>query len=238
MTHAAADDLAVPTPPATVIRVRDLRHEYRTEAGVLNVLEGVDCEVRRGEIVAVMGTSGSGKTTLLSLLGGLEPVQSGAVEVAGQVLPSMTRDELATFRRSTVGFVFQDFGLLGQLTALENVELALTLGRLPRSRRRARARELLTAVGLEARVDHRPHALSGGENQRVAIARSLANQPRLVLADEPTGNLDGASTARVLDLLCELPGAYGCTLLIVTHDVAVASRADRVLQLRAGRIAA
>jgi ABC-type lipoprotein export system ATPase subunit len=198
----------------------------------------VDCKVRRGEIVAVMGTSGSGKTTMLSLLGGLEPVQSGSVEVAGQLLASMSRDELAGFRRNTIGFVFQDFGLLGQLTALENVELALTLGRLPRSRRRARARELLTAVGLEERLDHRPHALSGGENQRVAIARSLANQPRVVLADEPTGNLDGASTARVLDLLCELPRAYGCTLLIVTHDLAVASRANRVLYLRAGRITA
>ena len=225
-------------PTDREIRIQDLRHVYETAAGALTVLDGVTAEIGRGEIVAIMGSSGSGKTTLLSLLGGLEAPQAGSIEVAGRALDAMSGNDLAAFRRETVGFVFQDFGLLGQLTALENVELALTLGGTRRPQRRARARELLAAVGLEARVDHRPHTLSGGENQRVAIARALANTPRVVLADEPTGNLDAQSTELVLDLLGRLPAEHNCTLLLVTHDDAVAAGADRRLHLHNGRIAA
>jgi ABC-type lipoprotein export system ATPase subunit len=224
-------------PDPIEIRVRDLRHVYETAAGSLTVLDGVTVAIGRGQIVAIMGSSGSGKTTLLSLLGGLEAPQAGSIEVAGRALDAMSGNELAAFRRETVGFVFQDFGLLGQLTALENVELALTLGGTRRLQRRTRARDLLAAVGLEARVDHRPHALSGGENQRVAIARALANTPRVVLADEPTGNLDAQSTDLVLDLLGRLPREHDCTLLLVTHDDAVAAGANRILHLRNGRVA-
>jgi putative ABC transport system ATP-binding protein len=219
------------------VTVRGLRHAYPTPEGPLVVLDGIDVDIDGGEIVAITGPSGSGKTTLLSLLGGLEELQSGQVLVAGHDLAHLAGTALAAYRRSTVGFVFQDFGLLGQLTALENVELALTLSGVARRRRRARARALLDAVGLTPRAEHRPHALSGGENQRVAIARALANDPALVLADEPTGNLDNASTERVLDLLGALPETHGCTLLVVTHDDAVAARANRRLHLVDGRVA-
>jgi putative ABC transport system ATP-binding protein len=148
----------------------------------------------------------------------------------------LDRDEIARYRREVVGFVFQDFGLLGQLTALENVELALTFARVPHRRRRARARTLLTAAGLGDRLNHRPRALSGGEKQRVAIARALANDPLLVLADEPTGNLDARSTATVLKLLMRVPAEHGSTVIVVTHDDTVAGSADRRLHLVHGRI--
>jgi ABC-type lipoprotein export system ATPase subunit len=223
-------------PPA--ISVRDLRHSYSAPDGDLTVLDGVTCEIADSTITAITGSSGAGKTTLLSVLGGLERPQAGLVCVAGHDLGSLSGDDLAAFRRATVGFVFQDFGLLGQLTALENVELALTLGRSPRGRRRARARELLDAVGLASRAHHRPHALSGGENQRVAIARALANAPPLVLADEPTGNIDATASNAILDLLGRLPGDHGCTVVVVTHDPLVAARADRILELVDGRLAA
>ncbi len=202
------------------------------------MLDGIDFDVDAGSVVAITGVSGSGKTTLLSVLGGLDRPQGGAVTVGGQDLSTLDRDRTARYRREVVGFVFQDFGLLGQLTALENVELALTFERVSRRRRRARARELLTGVGLADRLGHRPRALSGGEKQRVAIARALANEPRLVLADEPTGNLDAASTAIVLEMLMQVPARHGSTVIVVTHDDAVAGLADRTLHLVDGQIAA
>ena len=202
------------------------------------MLDGIDFDVDAGSVVAITGVSGSGKTTLLSVLGGLDRPQGGAVTVGGQDLSTLDRDRTARYRREVVGFVFQDFGLLGQLTALENVELALTFERVSRRRRRARARELLTGVGLADRLGHRPRALSGGEKQRVAIARALANEPRLVLADEPTGNLDAASTGVVLGMLMQVPAQRGSTVIVVTHDDSVAQLADRRLHLVDGRIAA
>jgi putative ABC transport system ATP-binding protein len=220
------------------VRVRDLSYTYDTPDGPLPVLDDVDLDVDAGTSIAISGTSGSGKTTLLSILGGLDRPQTGSVVVAGNDLAILSRKEIAAYRRSVVGFVFQDFGLLGQLSALENVELALTFGRTSRRRRRAHARDLLSAVGLEHRLSHRPRALSGGEKQRVAIARALANSPRLVLADEPTGNLDATSTETVLDLLMRVPTEHGATVLVVTHDDAVAARADRRLALEQGRVAA
>jgi len=218
------------------VQIRDLTYSYNTPDGCLPVLAGVDVDIAAGSIVAIMGSSGSGKTTLLSVVGGLDSPQSGSVLVAGRDLAQLDRDELAEYRRSIVGFVFQDFGLLGQLTALENVELALTFARVPHRRRRPHATELLDAVGLATRLNHRPHALSGGEKQRVAIARALANGPQLILADEPTGNLDAASTAAVLDLLVNVPAQHGCTVVVVTHDDAVATRADTQLHLADGRV--
>ncbi len=236
--------VAVPAHPAEApdfgvdlaVRVRALGYSYPTPDGGLRVLDNIDLEVARATTVAVQGTSGSGKTTLLSVLGGLDAPPEGSVHVAGRDLGQLDRDDLARFRREVVGFVFQDFGLLGQLTALENVELALTFGRVPRRQRRARATELLGAVGLGARASHRPRALSGGEKQRVAIARALANEPQVVLADEPTGNLDTNSTALVLDLVMRLPADHGATVIVVTHDAAVAAAADRTVLLANGRI--
>jgi putative ABC transport system ATP-binding protein len=202
---------------------------------VLTVLRDVDLQAESASYLALVGPSGSGKTTLLSILGGLEPPQTGRVWVAGTDLARCSRAELADYRRQTVGFVFQHFGLLDTATALENVELALTLSRGVRRARRRKAAELLARVGLQARLSHRPVELSGGERQRVAMARALANDPELILADEPTGNLDGESAATVISLLEDLRSAYGCTLVIATHDMRLAARADRVLTLIDGR---
>lgn len=214
-----------------------LTHQYRVEGGPLVVLDDLDCAVAAGEFVAVTGRSGSGKTTLLSILGGLERPQSGSVRVGDVELSMLGGNALAGYRRTTVGFVFQDFGLVSPLTAAENIELALAFASVRGARRSRRARELLDAVGLADRARHRPAALSGGESQRVAIARALANHPRVVLADEPTGNLDDESAALVLDLLASLPAEHECTLIIVTHNPAIAARADRVLRLEHGRLA-
>jgi ABC-type lipoprotein export system ATPase subunit len=219
------------------ISIAGLRHAYAGPDGPVPVLDGVDLVVAPGDHVALTGRSGAGKTTLLSILGGLERPQAGRVEVDGRDLGGLDSRGLAAFRRETVGFVFQHFGLLDALTARENIELALSLaGRVPRRRRPARAAELLTAVGLAGRARHRPAALSGGERQRVAIARALANQPRLVLADEPTGNLDPDSAEAVLSLLVRLPAETGCTVVTVTHNREVAARASRVLALEGGRV--
>ncbi len=233
-----ADVAADPNERAGVaVHATGLRFRYDTPEGELVVLDSIDFDVDAGSVVAITGASGSGKTTLLSVLGGLDRPHGGSVLIAGHDLAQLDRDEMARYRREVVGFVFQDFGLLGQLTALENVELALTFERVSRRQRRARARELLGAVGLGDRLGHRPRALSGGEKQRVAIARALANEPRLVLADEPTGNLDPVATAVVLDMLLRVPVDHGSTVLIVTHDDAIAARADRRMHLIGGRIA-
>jgi ABC-type lipoprotein export system ATPase subunit len=212
------------------VAVRGLTHRFVVRGAELTVLDGLGLEVEAGDHVALTGQSGAGKSTLLSLLGGLERPQSGSVVVDGHDLTGLSRDELAAFRRESVGFVFQHFGLLETLSAAENVELATR-----RSRGR-RARELLDAVGLGERAGHRPGELSGGERQRVAIARALANRPRVVLADEPTGNLDEDSTTMVVELLESLPAEHGCTLVVVTHNRTLARRASRRFALRGGSL--
>ncbi len=209
---------------------------YRTREGMLPVLIDLSLHIDAGSRTAIMGPSGAGKTTLLALLGGLEPIQSGTIRVGDVELSTLRGDELARFRHETVGFVFQHFGLLGNLTALENVELAMSFTRGSTRARRDRARELLAAVGIEARGHHRPHELSGGEAQRVALARALANEPSVLLADEPTGNLDGDTATKVLDLLDAVADARGATLVTVTHDPLVAARAHRTITLRAGTL--
>jgi ABC-type lipoprotein export system ATPase subunit len=221
---------------AAAITVRDLHHTYRGGGRAVTVLEGVNLDIEDGSYVALTGPSGAGKTTLLSVLGGLERPQSGSVLVAGADLARLSGDQLALYRQSTVGFVFQHFGLLDTLTAEENVALALMLAGVASGARRARADALLDAVGLAGRERHRPVELSGGERQRVAIARALANRPRLVLADEPTGNLDEDSATLVVGLLETLPAAHGCTVIMVTHNRALAARAGRCLALSHGRI--
>jgi putative ABC transport system ATP-binding protein len=220
----------------TRIVVQGLGHRYDSPAGEVTVLRGLDVAVEAGSYVALSGASGSGKSTLLCILGGLEKPQLGSVLVGDQDLSELSRQDLATFRRETVGFVFQHFGLLEALTAAENVELANSLAGVRPATRRRRAAELLDAVDLGDRAGHRPVELSGGERQRVAIARALANDPSLILADEPTGNLDQASTDRVVALLERLQAERGCTLVVVTHDAAIAARAGRQLQLTEGRL--
>jgi putative ABC transport system ATP-binding protein len=224
-------------PAIMIVDVAGLTHVYRERDGrELPVLRGVDLEVTAAEHVALVGPSGSGKTTLLSLLGGLEAPQAGRVVVAGHDLQRLRGNGLAEFRQREVGFVFQHFGLLAALSALENVELALSLAGLRPRRRRRRATEVLERVGLGGRLDHLPRQLSGGERQRVAIARAISNAPRLVLADEPTGNLDDESARSVGDLLESIRRSDGTTLVVVTHNHQLARRADRRLFLRDGRL--
>ena len=221
--------------PAAV-QVEFLRHTYARRGSEVEVLRGVTFEVEQGGYASLMGPSGSGKTTLLSLIGGLEHPQSGRVTVGGHDLSALAGDRLAQFRRSSVGFVFQHFGLLDALTALENLELTLTFSGVSRPERRRRAVELLEQVGLADRISHRPFELSGGERQRVAIARALSNRPQLILADEPTGNLDDDTATAVIGLLESLPFEHGCTLIVVTHNRSLATRAGLRLALVSGKV--
>ncbi len=214
------------------VRLRGVCHRY----GAVTVLEDLDLDLPAGGYLALMGASGAGKSTALALIGGLDRPQRGQVVVGGQDLGRLKGDSLAAYRRKTIGFVFQHFGLLDTLTALENVELAMALDGVGRDERRPRARELLETVRLAGRSDHRPSALSGGERQRVAIARALANRPRLILADEPTGNLDAWAAEVVLDLLDSLRAEHACSVLVVTHNPLVARRADEACELVDGRL--
>ena len=212
----------------------ELTKEYPSGAGTLAVLRDVSFTVPQGEFVAVVGPSGSGKTTLLGLLAGLDVPTRGTVRLDGTDLARLTEDERARLRGEKVGFVFQSFQLIPTLTALENVQVPLEL-RGDRGSG-ARAAELLARVGLAGRTGHYPTQLSGGEQQRVAIARAFANAPRILFADEPTGNLDGATGARIVDLLESLNREAGTTIILVTHDVALASRAGRMIRLADGKV--
>jgi putative ABC transport system ATP-binding protein len=210
-----------------------VRKEYGKGEGMVRAVDAVDLDVDSGETVAVMGPSGCGKSTLLHLLGGLDRPSGGEISLAGHRIDQMGEKALARMRRTAIGFVFQAFHLMEELTAVENVELpALLAGRSPRAARR-RAADLLDRVGLADRARFLPSALSGGQRQRVAVARALSNEPLVVLADEPTGNLDSAATAEVLRLFDSLHQA-GQTLLIVTHDARIAATADRLISMRDG----
>jgi putative ABC transport system ATP-binding protein len=220
----------------TVLRAEGLAKTYSGDGIDVLALRGVDLEIGNGEFVAVMGPSGCGKSTLLHLLGGLDRPTAGSIELAGRRVESLSEAEWAVLRRRELGFVFQFFNLVGTLTVAENVELpARLVGDSPADARRRRE-ELLERLGVSARADTLPSHLSGGQQQRVAIARALVNRPTVLLADEPTGNLDSASAAEVLGLLRELK-AEGQTLVLVTHDARVAAAADRVLAMRDGLVA-
>jgi putative ABC transport system ATP-binding protein len=225
--------------------VSEIAHTYALEGAtrsfgrdstLVQALDAVNLTIRRGEFVAVFGPSGSGKTTLLQLLGALDRPTAGSVHFEGQSLERLGDSALAELRLRALGFIFQQFNLIPTLNAAENVEAALAPLAMSRVERRERTREQLEAVGLAPRVQHLPTQLSGGEQQRVAIARALARSPRVVLADEPTGNLDTRSGEMVMDLLARLHGELGITLVLVTHDEWIAERADRVLRLADGRL--
>lgn len=220
-----------------ILRAEALTKVYRRGASEVRAVDGIDLRVEPGEFMAIMGRSGSGKTTLLDLLGCLLRPTSGELEIDGRSVVGASDGELATIRRERIGFVFQEFNLIPTLTALENVLLPLRYGpRRPDGRQRAT--DLLELVGLAERRTHRPTELSGGEQQRVAIARSLVNDPAVILADEPTGELDSATSARLMETLRALNTARGVTIIIVTHDGGVAGSTDRVVRLSDGRVIA
>jgi ABC-type lipoprotein export system ATPase subunit len=218
------------------VRVEEVVKSYGAASTVV-ALRGVSMDVRRGERVALLGKSGSGKSTLLNLIGGLDRPTSGRIEAGGGDLARMTGEQLAAYRLTTVGVIFQAYNLIPSRTALENVELPMVLAGIAPSERRVAAIAALEAVGLGERLDHRPMELSGGEHQRVAIARALVNRPEILLADEPTGNLDSATAGEIMDLLLEHLRREGTTLIMVTHDEELARQsADRIVRLKDGRV--
>jgi putative ABC transport system ATP-binding protein len=220
-----------------MIRLSGVTKSYRRGGETLAVLDHLDLEVPEGGFYALMGPSGSGKTTLLNLVGGLDHADAGEVVVAGQDLGRLDGRDLSRWRADHVGFVFQQFNLLSVLSALENVELPLLLAPLSRKERREHARHALELVGLADRIHHRPAQLSGGQEQRVAIARAVATDPKLILADEPTGDLDRHSADQVLELLRRLHEEFNKTIVIVTHDPLAAARAERTVHLDKGKLA-
>ena len=234
ITNTAPD--ASITPRTTLVAVRDLVLNVPSAAGVVNILLGIQLSIDAGEAVGVVGPSGSGKTSLLMVLAGLERPSSGSVQIGGQEIAGLGEDALSALRRRDVGIVFQSFHLIASMTALENVAIPLELAGAADAM--ARAEASLRAVGLGHRLTHLPGMLSGGEQQRVALARAFAARPRLLLADEPTGNLDRATGEAVMNLLFDMRAQFGTTLMLITHDPALAARCDRTISIADGRIVA
>jgi putative ABC transport system ATP-binding protein len=219
-----------------IIRMESVHKYYALDGVRVHALRGVDLNVMPGEFVAIMGPSGSGKSTLMNIIGCLDIPDSGGYWLSGADVTRTNVDELAGLRNRALGFVFQGFNLLARTSAVENVEVPLVYAGVGRAQRRARARELLQRVGLGDRLDHSPNQLSGGQQQRVALARALVNRPALLLADEPTGNLDSATSVEILNLLTELNQKDGVTVLMITHEPDIAARAQRKLVLRDGKL--
>ncbi len=234
LRYARPETRAVVEQP--MVEAVDLVRVYETGADPVRALSGVSLRVPHAQLVAIRGRSGSGKTTLLSLIGGLDRPTSGTVVVDGEPISELGEEQLVDFRRRRIGFVFQTMGLLPILSAAENVEVPLRLVKADPSMRDARVRELLTLVGLGERMDHRPHELSGGEQQRVAVARALANRPDLLLADEPTGQLDSETGRGIVTMLRTLVRDQGITAVMATHDRSLIDLADQVIELRDGQI--
>lgn len=222
-------------PQKPIVELRDLHLTLGSLAGEVNILRGISLTIGEGETVSIVGPSGSGKTSLIMVMAGLEAPTSGTVEVVGHSIGRMTEDELALFRRDSLGIVFQNFHLIPTMTALENVAVPLELS--GRKDAMERARERLDAVGLGHRLSHYPGQLSGGEQQRVALARAFAGEPALILADEPTGNLDGSTGRQIIDLMFDLTDRIGTTLILITHDQALAERCSRTIGIEDGVIA-
>ena len=226
-----------PQPTSVLLNASGLRKRYTVGRKLIDVLKGVDLEVLTGEFLSIVGASGSGKSTLLHLLGGLDQPDGGNLQVQGQDLTAMAGVALSRFRNQSIGFVFQAYHLFPELSALENVALPARIARRSIPGAETAARKWLDTVGLAHRMDHRPYELSGGEQQRVAIARALMNDPVLLLADEPTGNLDSETGAGIMTLLLELKQACRLTLIMATHDPQMARQTDRILRLSDGQIA-
>jgi putative ABC transport system ATP-binding protein len=218
-----------------IIRMQDIRKIYDTGKVKVEALKGIDLQIDRGEFVAIVGPSGSGKSTLMNLIGCLDTPTSGSYALAGEDVSSLSKDGLADVRNRRVGFVFQNFNLLPQISAFENVEMPMIFGGVPPKERKRRTEELLARVNLSDRMDHRPTELSGGQMQRVAIARALSMDPDILLADEPTGNLDTSSGTDIMSVFSDLY-EQGRTLVIITHDMMLARRAGRIVEIRDGRI--
>ena len=218
-----------------VIEMRNITRDFPLGQEIIKVLKGIDLNVDRGEYVALMGPSGSGKSTLMNLLGCLDTPTSGSYVLNGKDVSKMTDNELAEIRNKEIGFVFQTFNLMPRTTALENVALPMVYVGASKSERTARAKEVLTNVGLADRMDHKPNQLSGGQRQRVAVGRALVNRPSIILADEPTGNLDSKTSAEIMALIDEIHAA-GNTVIVVTHEEEIAAHAHRIIRLRDGMI--
>lgn len=213
-----------------VIKIRGIIRNFPLGQEIVKVLKGIDLDIERGEYVALMGPSGSGKSTLMNLLGCLDTATAGSYELNGKNVSNMTQDELAEIRNKEIGFVFQTFNLLPRTTALDNVALPMIYAGASKSERITRAEEVLKDVGLADRMDHKPSQLSGGQRQRVAIGRALVNKPSIILADEPTGNLDSKTSLEIMNLFDEIH-AQGNTVIVVTHEADVAKHADRIIRL-------
>lgn len=220
-----------------MIELRDVWRLYRMGGETINALAGIDLKVSQGEFVTIVGPSGSGKSTLLNIIGGLDSPTTGTIEVDGQDLSKASDSDLSLYRNKKVGFIFQTFNLQTTYTALENVSLPLVFAKVPLRRRKRIAREVMETLALSDRLRHKPNQLSGGERQRVAIARALVNDPKILLADEPTGNLDSKTGEQIMELLTRLNKEREITLFLVTHDLKTAGYADRMLQMRDGQIA-
>jgi len=218
-----------------IIELKGVTKIYKMDKVLVPALRGINLKIRKGEFVSIMGPSGSGKTTLMNLIGCLDRPTEGEIYIANKNVAKLGDDELAKLRREKIGFVFQQFNLIPRLTALENVELPMWFAGLSKKKRRERAIELLKLVGLEKRIHHKPAELSGGERQRVSIARALANNPEIILADEPTGNLDTKTGKEIIEILKDL-NKQGKTIVLVTHDETFAKEAERIIKIRDGRL--
>jgi putative ABC transport system ATP-binding protein len=225
-----------PDRPAEVIRIRELRKVYKMGDIEVEALRGIDVDIERSEFVAVMGASGSGKSTFMNILGCLDRPTAGSYFLEGQDVSKLSMDEWARIRNLKIGFVFQGFNLLSRTSAVENVELPMMYNGMQSKERRQRAREVLALVGLEDRMHHLPNQLSGGQQQRVAVARALVNRPALILADEPTGNLDSKTSAEIMELFQNLNAKEGITIVLVTHELDIAAYAERQIHFRDGLI--
>lgn len=219
----------------TVINIKNIKRDFPLGNDVIHVLKGIDLTIKKGEYVALMGPSGSGKSTLMNILGCLDTPTSGAYTLNGKIVSEMQDDELATIRNKEIGFVFQTFNLMPRTTALDNVALPMVYAGLSKNERNKRAEEVLEQVGLSDRTDHKPNQLSGGQRQRVAVARALVNNPAMILADEPTGNLDSKTSVEIMHLFDEIH-AKGNTVILVTHEEDIAEHAHRIIRLRDGMI--